>query len=154
MHTCPSMTLIHNPMRPHYKDLIFNLVYNMIDIFPKRSLIPRGIYFMGDLTVLVGVWAQLECGTLLPEEFAKKFGEVLQSMTQQRVNMSELLPGIQTSMIEPYPEVLTAIQCIKAEGLKTALVTNNWLMEEEKSFCPVDVIHFDVVSIPRFVFHF
>ncbi|KAL9981221.1 hypothetical protein ACROYT_G009895 [Oculina patagonica] len=92
-----------------------------------------------------GVWAQLECGTLLPEEFARKFGEVLQSMTQQSVNMNELLPSIQTAMIEPYPEVLTAIQCIKAEGLKTALVTNNWLMEDGKSFCPVDVTHFDVV---------
>ena len=97
-------------------------------------------------TLLTGVWAQLECGTLLPGEFAKKFGEVLQSMTQQSVNMTELLPSIQTAMIEPYPEVLMAIQCIRAEGLKTALVTNNWLLENGKSFCPVDVKHFDVVS--------
>lgn len=67
-------------------------------------------------------------------------------MTQQSVNMTELLPSIQTAIFEPYPEVLIAIQCIRAEGLKTALVTNNWLMENGKSFCPVDVKHFDVVS--------
>ena len=96
--------------------------------------------------MFTGLWAQLECGTLLPEEFARKFGEVLQSMTKQSVNMDELLPSIQSAMIEPYPEVLMAIQCIKAEGLKTALVTNNWLMEDGKSFCPVDVKDFDVVS--------
>ena len=95
---------------------------------------------------LTGVWAQLECGTLLPGEFAKKFGEVIQSITQQSVNMTELLPSIQTAIFEPYPEILTAIQCIRAEGLKTALVTNNWLMENGKSYCPVDAKHFDVVS--------
>ena len=59
--------------------------------------------------------------------------------------MKDLIPGIQTAMFEPYPEVLTAIQCIRAEGLKTALVTNNWLMEDGKSFRPVDGRHFDVV---------
>lgn len=73
-------------------------------------------------------------------------------MTKQSVNMRELLPSIQTAMFEPYPEVLTAIQCIRAEGLKTALVTNNWLMENGKSFCPVDVKHFDVVSSSFMVF--
>lgn len=60
--------------------------------------------------------------------------------------MAELLPSIQTAIVEPYPEILTAIQCIRAEGLKTALVTNNWLIENGKSYCPVDVTHFDVVS--------
>ena len=72
-------------------------------------------------------------------------------MTQQSVNMTELLPSIETAMFEPYPEVLTAIQCIRAEGLKTALVTNNWLMKNGKSFCPVDVKHFDVVSSSLYV---
>lgn len=75
-------------------------------------------------------------------------------MTQQSVNMTELLPSIQTAMFEPYPEVVTAIQCIRAEGLKTALVTNNWLMENGKSFCPVDVEHFDVVSSLFYVVFF
>ena len=106
------------------------------------------------IDTLTGVWAQLECGTLLPGEFAKKFGEVIQSITQQSVNMTELLPSIQTAMFEPYPEILTAIQCIRAEGLKTALATNNWLMENGKSFCPVDVRHFDVVSSSLSLGHF
>ena len=92
------------------------------------------------------MWAQLECGLLLPEEFAQKFTEIVQTMTQQSVNMGSLLPSIHKAMVEPYPEVLTAIQCIRAEGLKTALITNNWWLEKGKTFCPVDKKYFDVVS--------
>ena len=92
------------------------------------------------------MWAQLECGLLLPEEFGRKFSEIVQTMTKQNVDMNSLLPSIHTAMAEPYPEVLTAIQCIRAEGLKTALVTNNWWLEEGKSLCPVDRKYFDVVS--------
>ena len=95
--------------------------------------------------VLGGVWAQLECGRLLPEEFARKFTEILQTMTHQPVDMGALLPSIHKAMIEPYPEVLTAIQCIRAEGLKAALITNNWWLEEGRSFLPVDKKYFDVV---------
>ncbi|RMX53502.1 hypothetical protein pdam_00017335 [Pocillopora damicornis] len=92
-----------------------------------------------------GIWAQFECGTLSPEEFSDKFGEYLQSVTSKSVSMKDLIGGIQTAMVEPHPEVITAIQCIRAEGLKTALITNNWLMDNGKSFCPVDGRHFDVV---------
>ena len=92
------------------------------------------------------MWAQLECGHLLPDEFGRKFTEILQSMTNQRVNMETLLPSIHKAMVDPHPEVLTAIQCIRAEGLKTALITNNWWLEEGKTFCPVDKTYFDVVS--------
>lgn len=105
---------------------------------------------MVTLTVLInclilGVWAQFECGALLPEEFSDKFREYLQSVTGKSVNVKDLIGSIQTAMVEPYPEVITAIQCIRAEGLKTALITNNWLMDDRKSFCPVDGRHFDVV---------
>lgn len=92
-----------------------------------------------------GIWAQFECGTLSPEEFSDKFGEYLQSVTSKSVSVKDLIGGIQTAMVEPHPEVITAIQCIRAEGLKTALITNNWLMDNGKSFCPVDGRHFDVV---------
>ena len=81
----------------------------------------------------------------MPEEFARKFTEIIQTMTHQPVDMGALLPSIHKAMIEPYPEVLTAIQCIRAEGLKTALITNNWWLEEGRSFLPVDKKYFDVV---------
>lgn len=97
------------------------------------------------MCLILGIWAQFECGTLSPEEFSDKFGEYLQSVTSKSVSMKDLIGGIQTAMVEPHLEVITAIQCIRAEGLKTALITNNWLMDNGKSFCPVDGRHFDVV---------
>jgi len=92
-----------------------------------------------------GVWAQLECGKILPDEFSRRFAEILQTVTQKTVNTDTLLPSIHSEMITPHPDVLTAIQCIKAEGLKTALITNNWWLEKGKTFCPVDKKYFDVV---------
>ncbi|XP_014664040.1 PREDICTED: acyl-CoA dehydrogenase family member 10-like isoform X2 [Priapulus caudatus] len=48
----------------------------------------------------------------------------------------------------PYPQIIDAIQCIRAEGLKTALLTNNWFIRGKESFCPVDMSLFDVVENP------
>lgn len=92
-----------------------------------------------------GVWAQLECGKILPNEFSRRFAEILQTVTQKTVSTDTLLPSIHSEMITPHPDVLTAIQCIRAEGLKTALITNNWWLEKGKTFCPVDKKYFDVV---------
>ena len=52
----------------------------------------------------------------------------------------------------PYPEMLDAIQCIRAEGIKTALLTNNWMFYPHNSCPPVDYVRdfFDVVSYHRF----
>ncbi len=45
------------------------------------------------------------------------------------------------------PEIYTAIKCIRAEGIKTAVLTNNWLLSHEESHCPVDRSLFDVVNV-------
>ncbi|XP_068681218.1 acyl-CoA dehydrogenase family member 10-like isoform X2 [Montipora foliosa] len=107
----------------------------------KRGAIVSAIEAGGDK----GVWAQLERGQLLPDEFSRKFAEILQPLTNQTLNMDTLLPSIHSALVVPHPEVLMAIQCIRAEGLKTALITNNWWLEKGKTFCPVDKKYFDVV---------
>ena len=48
---------------------------------------------------------------------------------------------------KPFPEMLTAIQCIRAEGIKTALLTNNWLLEDGTTHMPLDRSMFDVVGM-------
>ncbi|XP_068750115.1 acyl-CoA dehydrogenase family member 10-like [Montipora capricornis] len=107
----------------------------------KRGAIVSAIEAGGDK----GVWAQLERGQLLPDEFSRKFAEILQPLTNQTLNMDTLLPSIHSALVVPHPEVLMAMQCIRAEGLKTALITNNWWLEKGKTFCPVDKKYFDVV---------
>ena len=44
-----------------------------------------------------------------------------------------------------FPEMLNAIHAIKAEGIKTAILTNNWLLEPGKSALCVNRSLFDVV---------
>ena len=44
------------------------------------------------------------------------------------------------------PEMLDAVRCIRAEGIKTALLTNNWKWDDSpKTLLPVDTSLFDVV---------
>ena len=45
-----------------------------------------------------------------------------------------------------FPEMIDAVQCIRAEGIKTALLTNNQYVSPGISACPVDRSLFDVVS--------
>ena len=104
--------------------------------------------YMYSMPVHVGPWAQLECGNLLPEEFAKEFSKLIKTTTRQDVNMENLLPSLHNALVQPYPEVIMALECIRAEGLKTALLTNNWLVEKGKTFMPVDSKYFDVVRPP------
>lgn len=63
--------------------------------------------------------------------------------------MSNLLDF--TSSSTPFPEMLAAIKCIRAHGLKTALLTNNWFLDntDGKSITRHDLKsteYFDVVG--------
>lgn len=40
-----------------------------------------------------------------------------------------------------------AAQCIRAEGLKTALLSHNLCLGDGERFLPLDQQHFDVVSL-------
>ena len=95
---------------------------------------------------MIGAWAQLERGKLLPDEFAEQFTDIIRTMTGTSVNVTDLLFRMHNALVTPHPEVLTAIQCIRAQGIKSALITNNWWLEKGKTFRPVDVEYFDVVS--------
>ena len=62
------------------------------------------------------------------------------------MDVSELYHAIHEHMVLPFPEMVDAIQCIRAEGIKTALLTNNWITDSGESVCPVDKKLFDIVS--------
>ena len=70
----------------------------------------------------------------------------------ERVNVNGLLqamiPEKGIAHIKPFPEMISAIRSIKAEGIKTALLTNNWRLDGEdvKSHNPLSSSLFDVVS--------
>lgn len=54
---------------------------------------------------------------------------------------------IRYEMIKQLPTMAEAVQCIRAEGLKTALLSNSFRLSNGESFLPLDQQHFDVVSL-------
>lgn len=54
---------------------------------------------------------------------------------------------IRREMIKQLPTMAEAVQCIRAEGLKTALLSNSFRLSNGESFLPLDQQHFDVVSL-------
>ena len=63
-----------------------------------------------------------------------------------QVDMSDMVPYFERN-VSLIHDMIDALQCIKAQGIKTALLTNNWKhQEEEKTVLPVDRKLFNVVS--------
>ena len=68
-----------------------------------------------------------------------------------QVDLSDLIPAFHRTATHPYPQMVDAVKCVRAEGLKTALLTNNWFNAGSNStYIPVDLSLFDVVCIEDF----
>lgn len=74
------------------------------------------------------------------------------------VDMTQLMPEWKKSatLAKVFPEMIDAIQCIRAEGIKTALLTNNWRFADGSTLSGrIDLDLFDVVSeielCPRYI---
>ena len=65
------------------------------------------------------------------------------------MDVSGLLPHFERNF-KVIHEMIDAVQCIKAQGIKTALLTNNWKHDQgeqiKKSLLPIDPDIFNVVS--------
>lgn len=87
-----------------------------------------------------GAWARLERGELAMEEFFDAF-EADCAGAGVRLSARALMERIGESSA-PRPQMLEAVRRIRAGGLRTAALTNNWIAEENgtESLKP----HFDV----------
>ena len=60
--------------------------------------------------------------------------------------MSGLMPGFNKHAVIPFPQMIDAVKSVRAEGMKTALLTNNWFnLNSKQSYIPLDLSMFDVV---------
>lgn len=50
------------------------------------------------------------------------------------------------SRVSVYPEMVCAIRCLRADGIKTALLTNNFNLAIRRHMSLLDASLFDVVS--------
>ncbi|CAH1802395.1 unnamed protein product [Owenia fusiformis] len=117
--------------------------------FEAQNGLPQGIILK---TIVAsgetGSWAALDRGELTAEDFGKPFSEEVSKQLgrQVTVNMRGIIDkfaGLERGA--PIPAMVDAINCINAEGVKTALLTNNWKINDTKSHCPVDKDMFNVV---------
>jgi putative hydrolase of the HAD superfamily len=76
-----------------------------------------------------GGWSQLERGELTLEEFYPIFEEDC-AQAGCRISARALMEGVAAATV-PRPAMLTAITRLRAAGLRTAALTNNWIAEGE-----------------------
>ncbi|NWX85962.1 ACD10 dehydrogenase, partial [Nothoprocta pentlandii] len=85
-------------------------------------------------------------GELSTVEFLQEFGQQCFDIANVSVPVdSFLLHLIRKEMIKQLPIMAEAVQCIRAEGLKTAVLSNSFCLLTEESFLSLDRKQFDVI---------
>ena len=89
-----------------------------------------------------GECTSLEYKDLFEARAAKKFGKHLPEEI-----VTTILDG--RARLRNFPEMVDAVQCLRAEGIKTAVLTNNWYLSKNESLLPLDKSLFNVVCMDR-----
>lgn len=92
-----------------------------------------------------GSWPKLEVGELDSVEFGDIFSTECSTTAGMPLQLYDFLEYIEQGMGDPLPETISAIKAIRAEGIKTALLTNNWKRPDGSTIIPVDRKIFDVI---------
>ena len=96
--------------------------------FEAESGVPAGSIFSaakkkGD----GGAFPRLERGELTLEEFIPEFRkEISEAGVVLKKDVADMFVAMEAGFAPPRPEMLLAIQSLKAEGIRTAALTNNW----------------------------
>jgi len=85
-----------------------------------------------------GAWGRLERGLLAQGEFYREFERDCASAGYPGVSARELLARMAKRSL-PVPEMLEAVRRIRAAGLLTAALTNNWKREDGDSSAPSEL---------------
>ena len=59
--------------------------------------------------------------------------------------LARFLDNIHTKYADPLPEMIDLINCLRADGILVGLLTNNWLVDKENTFMPLERSLFDEV---------
>ncbi|NWR67721.1 ACD10 dehydrogenase, partial [Bucorvus abyssinicus] len=85
-------------------------------------------------------------GELTAAEFLQELGQQCFEMANVCVPVDSFLSDlIRTEVIKQLPMMVEAVQCIRAEGLKTALLSHSFCLLHEDCSLPLDREHFDVM---------
>lgn len=91
-------------------------------------------------------WRKYMRGELGPEEFVQSFSWDCSQIVGFDVDIGSFHSALTSaSMTQPLTIMLEAVRCVRAEGLKTAVLSNNFLMPGGRSYMPLDPSLFDVI---------
>ncbi|ETE71599.1 Acyl-CoA dehydrogenase family member 11 [Ophiophagus hannah] len=91
-------------------------------------------------------WMRFMRGELKWAEFLQEFRQQCSRIANASVPADSFLFELtRIEMSDQLPAMTEAVKCIRARGLKTAVLTNNFYLESEESFLPIDRKLFDVI---------
>ncbi|KAM3937048.1 acyl-CoA dehydrogenase family member 10 [Leptodactylus fuscus] len=137
-----------------YKAVVFDMggvllpsPYRLAEDWEIRNNVPNGTIMQAIQTGGDGgPWMKYMRGELSAPAFVQEFGNLCSNITGRPVSVHSFLTDLTSKeMAKQLPEMTEAIQCIKAEGLKTAILSNNFFLHSGESFLPVDRSQFNVV---------
>ncbi|KAL0963540.1 hypothetical protein UPYG_G00307730 [Umbra pygmaea] len=137
-----------------YKAVVFDMYgvlipspVKMITVFEQQNSIPPGTVGQAIRTGgEVNAWKMFMRGELGAEEFVKAFGRQCSEIAGRPVPIGLFLSNLTSGpMTRPLPIMVEAIQCVRSKGLKTAVLSNNFLQLNGKPFLPLDKSLFDVI---------
>ncbi|XP_028711466.1 acyl-CoA dehydrogenase family member 10 isoform X1 [Peromyscus leucopus] len=93
-----------------------------------------------------GPWMRFMRGEMTTEAFLEEFGRVCSEIAKASVPVDSFFSLLTSETVaKPFPVMTQAISQIRAGGLQTAILTNNFCLSNGKSFLPLDRKQFDVV---------
>ncbi|KAJ6656692.1 hypothetical protein lerEdw1_003579 [Lerista edwardsae] len=95
-------------------------------------------------------WLRYMRGELMPAEFLHGFGQQCAKIANTSIPVDSFLSDFTSGqMARQLPVMTEAIKRIRAKGLKTAVLSNNFYLPSGESFLPLDRRQFDVVEDPE-----
>ncbi|XP_029333658.1 acyl-CoA dehydrogenase family member 10 [Mus caroli] len=93
-----------------------------------------------------GPWIRFIKGEITTEHFLEEFGRLCSEIAKTSVPVSSYFSLMTSEQVtKQFPVMTQAISQIRAKGLQTAVLTNNFHLSSGESFLPLDRKQFDVV---------
>uniref|UniRef100_A0A8C7BQ97 Aminoglycoside phosphotransferase domain-containing protein n=1 Tax=Neovison vison TaxID=452646 RepID=A0A8C7BQ97_NEOVI len=93
-----------------------------------------------------GPWMKLMRGEITTEDFLQEFGRLCSEIVKTSVPVGSFFSLLTSDQVaKQFPVMTEAITQIRAKGLRTAVLSNNFYLPNGKSFLPLDRKQFDVV---------
>lgn len=93
-----------------------------------------------------GPWMKFMRGEMTIETFLQEFGRLCSETSETCVPVGSFFSLLTSEQVaKPFPVMTEAITQIRAKGLKTAVLSNNFYLSNGQSFLPLDRKQFDVV---------